>query len=159
MKANATTSAVKISIHSCKGKRINLTIPESNPEKFFINNGKKQGDNESTNLIAIMGPSGSGKTTLLKALLGQLGSDYEMDLRYYSEHQQQGQHKQLPSLRAEFVVGYVPQDDIMNRDLSVEDNLKIRAYAKLHYSVVPKNVDTILRVSKVYNYYLRTNMK
>eukprot|EP01117_Protostelium_nocturnum_P015602 TRINITY_DN6062_c1_g2_i2.p1 TRINITY_DN6062_c1_g2~~TRINITY_DN6062_c1_g2_i2.p1 ORF type:complete len:1280 (+),score=361.96 TRINITY_DN6062_c1_g2_i2:135-3974(+) len=64
-------------------------------------------------LTAIMGPSGSGKTTLLSAIMGKVtgrtGNVY-------------------PKVRkCKSVLGFVPQEDVMHRELTVRENLMFSA--------------------------------
>lgn len=71
---------------------------------------------------AIMGPSGSGKTTLISMLTSKIPKDegrimingLEEDLSHYRK-----------------LIGYVPQDDIMLRELTVHDILLHSAYMRL----------------------------
>lgn len=75
-------------------------------------------------LVALMGPSGAGKTTLMNALNGYTppttGSVLFNGRDLYAHY-------------AEFqgVVGYVPQDDIMHRDLTVGQALYYTARLRL----------------------------
>lgn len=68
-------------------------------------------------VTAIMGPSGAGKTTFLYTLTGKMdascvrGGDLTIN----------GQHAQMSAFKK--VVGYVPQDDVMMRELTVWDNI------------------------------------
>jgi ABC-type multidrug transport system ATPase subunit len=90
---------------------------------------------ESNTLTAIMGPSGCGKSTLLKALMGDSprtsGSIYieglelnEDNYDYIKTH-----------------IGYVPQDDIVHKDLTVEQCLTYSARLRLSdYSIKKQNI-------------------
>lgn len=75
-------------------------------------------------LVALMGPSGAGKTTLMNALNGytppSVGSVLFNGRDLYAHY-------------AEFqgMVGYVPQDDIMHRDLTVAQALYYTARLRL----------------------------
>ena len=75
---------------------------------------------DSRSMLAVIGPSGAGKSTLLGALTGfRMAS--EGDVRYGDK-----------SLYTEYEVlcprvGYVPQDDIVPRELSVGRALKFAA--------------------------------
>ncbi len=70
----------------------------------------------SGSLLAIMGPSGCGKSTLLRCLTGESpatrGSVYLLNLELIRNYDL------LKSL-----VGYVPQDDIVHKELTVEQSL------------------------------------
>ena len=78
----------------------------------------------SGELIGVLGPSGSGKSTLLNAICGFRKADKgtiiinNMDL-----------YKNLESIRP--LIGLVPQDDIIHRDLSVYKTLKYSAQLRL----------------------------
>jgi len=79
---------------------------------------------EPGQLVAFVGGSGAGKSTLMKALLGiapiSSGNVYLNgdDLR-----------KNWPIYRSQ--VGYVPQDDIIHRDLTVEEVLRCACQLRL----------------------------
>lgn len=63
-------------------------------------------------IVAIMGPSGSGKSTLLKALTG-IHNPEEGEVRYNGI----SLHQQYESFRG--TIGYVPQDDLLYKELTV----------------------------------------
>ncbi|PRP79061.1 abc transporter aaa ATPase [Planoprotostelium fungivorum] len=63
---------------------------------------------------AIMGPSGCGKTTLMFSIMGKLGDRSEGTVQ-----------PDIRSLRS--IVGFVPQEDIMHRELTVLENIKFSA--------------------------------
>ncbi|KAG0270686.1 hypothetical protein DFQ27_000036 [Actinomortierella ambigua] len=75
---------------------------------------------------AIMGPSGSGKTTLINLLTSKVTKDEgrilingaDEDLQYYRK-----------------LIGFVPQEDIMMRELTVHDVLLHSAYMRLPSSM------------------------
>jgi ABC-type multidrug transport system ATPase subunit/ABC-type polysaccharide/polyol phosphate export permease len=75
-------------------------------------------------LVALMGPSGAGKTTLISALNGYTPP---------TAGSVQFNGRDLYAHYAEFqgVVGYVPQDDIMHRDLTVGQALYYTARLRL----------------------------
>jgi ABC transport system ATP-binding/permease protein len=78
----------------------------------------------SNELVGLIGPSGSGKTTLMRCLSGQtypLGGRVQLNsLEMYS-------HFQLFKRN----IGYVPQDDIVHRDLTVHQTLMYAAKLRL----------------------------
>jgi len=84
--------------------------------------------------VAIMGPSGSGKTTLLRTFIQQakilegelLINNEEISKKYF--------HR----------MGYVPQDDVLIKDLNVYDNMYY--YYRLHFGDEKSNeeVDKII---------------
>ena len=81
-------------------------------------------DIPSGGLIAIMGPSGCGKSTLLKVLNGDspasAGEVYINGLELISNY---------GYLKTQ--IGYVPQDDIVHRELTVEQSLHYAAHIRL----------------------------
>lgn len=79
---------------------------------------------EPGQFIGILGPSGAGKTTLLNALSGHRPADTgEIFI------DQTNLYKHLDRLRSLF--GYVPQDDIVHRDLTVGEALTFAARLRL----------------------------
>ncbi len=80
---------------------------------------------ESGRLIGIIGGSGSGKSTLLKVLAGIIKPDHgTIKINGYDIH------KQGPDI--EGLIGYVPQDDFLIKELTVFENLYYTA--KLSFS-------------------------
>ncbi|KAF9925214.1 hypothetical protein FBU30_004972 [Linnemannia zychae] len=71
---------------------------------------------------AIMGPSGSGKTTLISMLTSKIPKDEGRILI-------NGQEEDLSHYRK--LIGFVPQEDIMMRELTVNDILLHSAYMRL----------------------------
>ena len=79
---------------------------------------------ESKSSLALMGPSGCGKSTLLKILLGDvkptagsveiLGLDLHSNFEYLKSR-----------------IGYVPQDDIIHKELTVYQSLRFTAKLRL----------------------------
>jgi ABC transport system ATP-binding/permease protein len=78
----------------------------------------------SNELVGLIGPSGSGKTTLMKCLSGQTypdGGRVQLNrLEMYSH---------FPLFKRN--IGYVPQDDIVHRDLTVHQTLMYAAKLRL----------------------------
>lgn len=78
----------------------------------------------SKSLLAVMGPSGCGKSTLLKALNGDAppssGNVYISGLEL---------NENYDYLKTQ--IGYVPQDDIVHRELTVEQSLYYAAKLRL----------------------------
>jgi len=100
-------------------------------EKEYVNNGKAKTVLQTTSfnvpgksLLALMGPSGCGKSTLLKILLGDvrptsgqvsiLGQDLYSNFEYLKTR-----------------IGYVPQDDIIHKELTVYQSLRFTAKLRL----------------------------
>ena len=76
-----------------------------------------------------MGPSGAGKSTFLSLLSGKTeptGGTLAVN----------GEHASLKDYRK--VVGFVPQEDIMIRELSVEENIRHSAFMRLPASMSRK---------------------
>jgi ABC-type multidrug transport system ATPase subunit len=70
----------------------------------------------SGEVVAVVGPSGSGKTTLLNAINGVAPADQgEVLLDGVSFHQQLADDRT--------VMGFVPQDDLVHAELTVEESL------------------------------------
>ena len=81
-------------------------------------------DVDAGDFVAFMGPSGSGKTTLMSALNGYVrpsaGAVLFNGQDLYAAYDQFRMH-----------IGYVPQDDIMHRDLTVRQALYYTARLRL----------------------------
>lgn len=81
----------------------------------------------SKSLLAVMGPSGCGKSTLLKALNGDAppssGNVYISGLEL---------NENYDYLKTQ--IGYVPQDDIVHRELTVQQSLFYAAKLRLEHS-------------------------
>jgi len=97
-------------------------------KNLFTGYGKYKVINKDVNfeinereLIAIMGPSGAGKSTLIKTLINQ-SRVLKGELRVNDE---------LISEKFFHRIGYVPQDDVLIKELSVYDNLYY--YYRLHF--------------------------
>ncbi|GMH39179.1 hypothetical protein BSKO_07077 [Bryopsis sp. KO-2023] len=88
-------------------------------------------------LTAIMGPSGAGKTSLLNALAGKASYGVLSGMVMVN-----GQEASLEKYKQ--VMGFVPQDDIMHTDLTVEENLLFSARYRL-----PENISHSARVAMV----------
>ncbi len=79
---------------------------------------------EPAEMVAIVGGSGAGKTTLLNALAGvapPTSGQVRYDGRDYYENIDEFRHS----------LGYVPQDDIIHRDLPLETTLRYSAHLRL----------------------------
>ncbi|MFT4976332.1 MAG: ABC-type multidrug transport system ATPase subunit/pSer/pThr [Myxococcota bacterium] len=91
--------------------------------------------------IAILGPSGAGKTTLLELLTGQRRPS-SGQVRFNGADL----HSRVSGLRDQ--IGYVPQEDIMHRDLTVEEVLghtaAMRLPRDLPAAAVQARIDTVL---------------
>ncbi|XP_024985356.1 ABC transporter G family member 28-like [Cynara cardunculus var. scolymus] len=73
---------------------------------------------------AVMGPSGAGKTTFLSALTGKArGCTVNGSILINGKNQSMNSYKKI--------IGFVPQDDIVHGDLTVEENLWFSAKCRL----------------------------
>lgn len=81
----------------------------------------------SQSLLAVMGPSGCGKSTLLKALNGD--SPPTAGEVYISGLELNANYDYLKTR-----IGYVPQDDIVHRELTVEQSITYAARLRLNNS-------------------------
>ncbi|WP_265445053.1 FHA domain-containing protein [Flexivirga meconopsidis] len=92
---------------------------------FTLDSGKKLLDDvsfalEGSSLLAIIGPSGAGKSTMLKALIGsQPATEGEV---YYDGRDL---YRNFQDLRHR--IGVVPQDDVVHRQLTVQQALRFAA--------------------------------
>ena len=81
-------------------------------------------DIRSNSLLAIMGPSGCGKSTLLKAMNGASpvteGTVHVCGLELYANYDY---------LKTQ--IGYVPQDDIVHKELTVDQSLRYAARIRM----------------------------
>ena len=95
----------------------------------------------SGSLVAVLGPSGCGKSTLLKALNG----DSPISSGQVWLNGLELNEKNYEYLKTH--IGYVPQDDIVHKELTVEQSLKYAARLRLtsHTSKeINKKVDEVL---------------
>lgn len=97
-------------------------------------------------LVAVLGPSGCGKSTLLKALNGDSpvtsGKVWLNGLELNEEN--------IDYIKTH--IGYVPQDDIIHGDLTVEGSLMYAAHLRLTestYSEKRIKVEQVLRTLKI----------
>ncbi|CAK7343116.1 unnamed protein product [Dovyalis caffra] len=89
---------------------------------------------------AVMGPSGAGKTTFLSALAGKAtGCTMTGSILI------NGKNEPIHSYRK--IIGFVPQDDIVHGNLTVEENLRFSARCRLSADM-PK-ADKVLVIERV----------
>lgn len=84
--------------------------------------------------VAVMGPSGCGKSTLLKSLNGEsfytngvaklLGENVKENYEYLKQF-----------------IGYVPQDDIVHKNLTVQESLYFSAKLRLTSDITDEEID------------------
>lgn len=75
-------------------------------------------------ITAVMGPSGAGKTTFMSALAGKATGCTKSGLVLIN-----GKPESIHSYKK--IVGFVPQDDIVHGNLTVEENLRFSAWCRL----------------------------
>ncbi|KAH9617762.1 hypothetical protein KSS87_010598 [Heliosperma pusillum] len=75
-------------------------------------------------ITAVMGPSGAGKTTFLSALAGKATGCTKSGLVLIN-----GRFESIQSYKK--IIGFVPQDDIVHGNLTVEENLWFSARCRL----------------------------
>jgi ABC-type multidrug transport system ATPase subunit len=100
---------------------LEVTIQRKKETKYLLKN--VSGTLEAGKVCAVMGPSGCGKTTFLSALSnrihgGKVGGTFLTN----------GQKKPIAQLQR--FLGFVPQEDVMHRDLSVFQVLLYQCYLR-----------------------------
>ncbi|EPS73670.1 hypothetical protein M569_01083 [Genlisea aurea] len=91
-------------------------------------------------ITALMGPSGAGKTTLLSALAGKTAGCSITGLILIN--------KRVESIRSyKKIVGFVPQDDIVHGNLTVQENIWFSADCRLSANL--SRPDKVLVVERV----------
>ena len=101
----------------------------------------------SGSLMAIMGPSGCGKTTLLKTLNGESPATEGKVELWGLELKENYQYLKTQ-------IGYVPQDDIVHRELTVEQSLYYAAKLRLENRTdkeIYKKIDEILQSLNIFD--------
>lgn len=97
-------------------------------------------------LVGLMGPSGAGKTTLMNALNGYVRPSSGTVLF-------NGQNLQTHYDQFRVHIGYVPQDDIMHRDLTVREALyytaRLRLPRDMQDSEIQQRIDSVLAKLKL----------
>ncbi|XP_015574815.1 putative white-brown complex homolog protein 30 [Ricinus communis] len=89
---------------------------------------------------AVMGPSGAGKTTFLSALAGKAtGCTMKGSILINGKNEPIHSYKKI--------IGFVPQDDIVHGNLTVEENLRFNARCRLSDDM-PK-ADKVLVIERV----------
>lgn len=82
------------------------------------------GELQPGRVTAVMGPSGAGKTTFLNAVAGKV-TGYQMTGSVLVN----GNHGNIRSYKK--IIGFVPQDDVVHGNLTVEENLWFSANCRL----------------------------
>ncbi|XP_028788979.1 ABC transporter G family member 24 isoform X2 [Neltuma alba] len=91
-------------------------------------------------ITAVMGPSGAGKTTFLSALAGKALGCKKSGLILIN-----GKNESIHSYKK--IIGFVPQDDIVHGNLTVEENLWFSANCRL--SAESSKADKVVVVERV----------
>ena len=124
-------SIVKDHIYNIHAKNLYAGYSKRHPIDKNVNFNIHEGE-----LVAIMGPSGSGKTTLLRTFVKQakilkgelLINNENISTKYF--------HR----------MGYVPQDDVLIKDLNVYDNMYY--YYRLHFGKIKSDEEVNNLISK-----------
>lgn len=100
-------------------KDLTLTLKTKNKHLLRCVTGKiKPG-----RITAVMGPSGAGKTTFLSALAGKaIACKSTGSILINDKHESIHSYKKI--------IGFVPQDDIVHGDLTVEENFWFHAHCR-----------------------------
>ncbi|KAJ3119633.1 hypothetical protein HK100_000215 [Physocladia obscura] len=83
-------------------------------------------------MTAIMGPSGAGKTTFMSVLMGKVART-SGTLKINNAVTEMNKYRKI--------IGYVPQDDVMIEELTVRENIRYSARARLPNTWTNKEVD------------------
>ncbi|KAJ4845800.1 ABC transporter G member 28 [Turnera subulata] len=117
-------------------KDLTLTLKSNNRHLLRCVTGKiKPG-----RITSVMGPSGAGKTSFLSALAGKA-----IGCRMSGVILINGRDASIHSYRR--IIGFVPQDDIVHGNLTVEENLWFSAHCRL--SIELPKADKVLIVERV----------
>ncbi|XP_015581018.1 ABC transporter G family member 28 isoform X1 [Ricinus communis] len=117
-------------------KDLTLTLKHKNKHLLRCVTGKLSPGRVS----AVMGPSGAGKTTFLSALTGKASGCFVSGMVLVNG-------KAEPIQAYKKIIGYVPQDDIVHGNLTVEENLWFSARCRLSADLPkPEKVLVVERV-------------
>ncbi|ORY50101.1 P-loop containing nucleoside triphosphate hydrolase protein, partial [Rhizoclosmatium globosum] len=101
------------------------------------------GEIKAGRMTAILGPSGAGKTTFINVLMGKVA-------RTSGDLMINGIQAEMHTFRK--IIGYVPQDDIMLRELTVKEVVQYSARTRLPRDWSSKKVDDLVdAILKVLN--------
>ncbi|KAJ3083024.1 hypothetical protein HDU99_000880, partial [Rhizoclosmatium hyalinum] len=101
------------------------------------------GEIKAGRMTAILGPSGAGKTTFINVLMGKVA-------RTSGDLMINGIEAEMHTFRK--IIGYVPQDDIMLRELTVKEVVQYSARTRLPRDWSSKKVDDLVdAILKVLN--------
>eukprot|EP00249_Psilotum_nudum_P017200 c26207_g2_i3 orf=1111-3885(+) len=91
-------------------------------------------------ITAVMGPSGAGKTTFLNAVAGKVYNSLTTGLVLIN-----GKMESIQSYKT--IIGFVPQDDIVHGNLTVEENLWFSAHYRLPANMI--KAEKVLIVERI----------
>ncbi len=118
VKQDETNGQVEIDVHDLSKV---VTLPDGE-ERVLLNNLNFK--IKPREFVAILGGSGAGKSTLLKAMMGTWPASFgEILINGEDYYQNYGAFKSM--------IGYVPQDDIVHMDLTVEEVLNYAARLRM----------------------------
>ncbi|KAH7856036.1 hypothetical protein Vadar_031911 [Vaccinium darrowii] len=112
-----------------------LTLTLKGKNKFLLR--CVTGKIEPGRITAVMGPSGAGKTTFLSALVGKT-----VGCKMTGSILINGKNESIHSYRK--IIGFVPQDDIVHGNLTVEENLLFSARCRLSANLLKEDKVLIL---------------
>ncbi|KAL3838307.1 hypothetical protein ACJIZ3_022898 [Penstemon smallii] len=115
-----------------------LTVSLKQTKKHLLQS--LTGEIKPGRITALMGPSGAGKTTLLSALAGKTVGCTITGLILIN-----GKMEPIRSYKK--IVGFVPQDDVVHGNLTVEENIWFSANCRLSADLLKK--DKVLIVERV----------
>ena len=118
-------------------EKLGYTLPLSSGGKEILKG--VTGHIHAGKMTAIMGPSGAGKTTFLNVLCGKVN-------RTSGSLKISGKEAELQAFKK--ICGFVPQEDVMLRELTVRENIlhsaRIRAPKSWSAAQVEAHVDTLI---------------
>ena len=106
----------------------------------------------SGDLVGIMGSSGAGKSTMLGVLLGTLAPESGAVLL-------NGLPLGLQLRRNRSILGYVPQDDLVMDNLTVEENLRYSGRIRLPHLSAPDLANRVARVLRDIGLYEKRHLR
>ncbi|KAM7257029.1 hypothetical protein ACFE04_012770 [Oxalis oulophora] len=127
--ANDDTEVIKRPTIEVAFKDLTLTLKSKNKHLLRCVTGKLSPGRVS----AVMGPSGAGKTTFLSALLGKASGCSVTGSVLIN-----GKNESIRSYKK--ITGFVPQDDIVHGNLTVEENLWFSARCRFRSPCVNEDM-------------------
>uniref|UniRef100_A0A0D9ZHC1 ABC transporter domain-containing protein n=1 Tax=Oryza glumipatula TaxID=40148 RepID=A0A0D9ZHC1_9ORYZ len=142
---NLTFTGV-LSMVSEQQKEITRPLLKVEFKDLTLSLGKKKllrsinGELRPGRVTAVMGPSGAGKTTFLNAVTGKVAG-YKVSGSVLVN----GRHDNIRSYKK--IIGFVPQDDVVHGNLTVEENLWFSAKCRLSATTAHRH--KVLTVERV----------